>query len=458
MKSLNKILVLGLALIIAWGCNKEEEQIFLNPSATLVASLSAPTIVLTKENANNDAFTVSWVKPDFGFAAAPEYSVFVDKKGNNFAKPTIISVGSELKKAFKVSELNGILTSFGFVAGTAADLDIKVQSLIGASTILSSTVVNLKATPYSEKLDLNSNWGIVGDATPNGWNGPDLPVYKSVDVAGEFVAYVTLIDGQIKFRQNNDWTVNLGSAGSVEPDPAASGKLSAGGKNLGVKKGTYKISFNPTALTYKVENYSWGVVGDATTNGWNGPDMPLMYDATVDLWRGVVTLNKGQIKFRQNNDWSVNYGSTNSTEPDPIAATGGLSAGGKNFGVEKGTYLVTLDLKKLKYTFEPYSPWGIVGDATPNGWNGPDTKFTYDLSTETWVLNNITLKAGQIKFRLNDDWGKNFGSTGSVEPDPIGASGGLKDGGKNFGVTAGTWSFELDLRDTNNPKYKAVKK
>lgn len=457
MKNFNKILLLGLAFVLAWGCKKVEDIIVLNPNAKLVATVSASNVVLLKENANLDAITVSWTTPDYGFQAAPTYSVLVDKKGGDFSKAAVISVGSELKKVFKASELNAILLSMGVVSGAAGDVDIKVQSLVGSATILTSTINSLKATTYSEKLDLSSPWGVVGDATANGWNGPDVPMYKS-DIANTLVAYVTLNDGQIKFRRYNDWGVNLGSSGSVEPDPATAGTLALNGKNLGVKKGTYKITVDTTGLKYKVESYSWGVVGDATTNGWNGPDMPLMYDATVDLWRGVLTLNDGQIKFRQNNDWAVNYGSTGSVEPDPIGATGGLSAGGKNFGVKKGTYLVTLDLKKLKYTFKAYVPLGIVGDATVNGWNGPDQKFTYDLSTDKWVLKDVVLKTGQIKFRLNDDWAVNYGSTGSVEPDPIGTSGGLSAGGKNFGVTAGTWTFEIDLRDAGKPVYKATKK
>ena len=457
MKNFNKIFLVGLALVLAWGCKKIEDIVVLNPNAKLVATVSASNVVLLKESANLDAITVSWTTPDFGFQAAPSYSVLVDKKGGDFSKAAVISVGSELKKVFKVSELNGILIGMGVVPGAAGDLDVKVQSLVGSSTILSSTINALKATSYSEKLDLTSPWGVVGDATANGWNGPDLPMYRS-DVANTLVAYVTLNDGQIKFRRYNDWGVNLGSSGSVEPDPAAAGTLALNGKNLGVKKGMYKITVDTTGLKYKVEAFSLGVVGDATTNGWNGPDMPLMYDASVDLWRGVLTLNDGQIKFRQNNDWAVNYGSTGSVEPDPIAATGGLSAGGKNFGVKKGTYLVTLDLKKLKYTFKAYVPLGIVGDATVNGWNGPDQKFTYDLSTDKWVLKNVVLKAGQVKFRLNDDWAVNYGSTGSTEPDPIAASGSLSAGGKNFGVTAGTWTFEVDLRDAGKPLYKATKK
>ena len=457
MKNFNKIFLVGLALVLAWGCKKVEDIVVLNPNAKLVATVSASNVVLLKESANLDAITVSWTTPDFGFQAAPSYSVLVDKKGGDFSKAAVISVGSELKKVFKVSELNGILIGMGVVPGAAGDLDIKVQSLVGSSTILSSTINALKATSYSEKLDLTSPWGVVGDATANGWNGPDLPMYRS-DVANTLVAYVTLNDGQIKFRRYNDWGVNLGSSGSVEPDFAAAGTLALNGKNLGVKKGMYKITVDTTGLKYKVEAFSLGVVGDATTNGWNGPDMPLMYDASVDLWRGVLTLNDGQIKFRQNNDWAVNYGSTGSVEPDPIAATGSLSAGGKNFGVKKGTYLVTLDLKKLKYTFKAYVPLGIVGDATVNGWNGPDQKFTYDLSTDKWVLKNVVLKAGQVKFRLNDDWAVNYGSTSSTEPDPIAASGSLSAGGKNFGVTAGTWTFEVDLRDAGKPLYKATKK
>ena len=68
------------------------------------------------------------------------------------------------------------------------------------------------------------------------------------------------------------------------------------------------------------------------------------------------------------------------------------------------------------------------------------------------------MTGAQIKFRENDDWTNNWGATGTVEPAPIGATGALSPGGKNFGVTAGSWSFELDFADPANPKYKATKK
>ena len=102
MKKINKLLFLGLALVLAWGaCKKEETQILLNPNAKLEATLSTATLVLLKDNPDVDVLTVSWAKPDFGFPAAAAYSVIVDKKGNNFAKPVTIGVAADLKRRSK---------------------------------------------------------------------------------------------------------------------------------------------------------------------------------------------------------------------------------------------------------------------------------------------------------------------------------------------------------------------
>jgi starch-binding outer membrane protein SusE/F len=463
MKRINKLIVFGLLLMSSWGCKKMEDMIVINPNATLVATASTPTLVMLRDNAAKDALTVSWVTPDYGFQAAPSYSVLVDKKGGNFTKATPIGVGSDLKKIFKTSDFNNAIIALGLVPNVSGDVDIRVEALLGVATKLVSNILTVKATAYVDKFDPTSPWGVVGDATPNGWNGPDLPMFKLLDVnknpvPNNLVAYVTLADGQIKFRRYNNWDVNLGSSLSVEPDPAPSGSLAANGKNLGVKKGSYKITVDTLANKYKIEAFTWGIVGSATTNGWNGPDQAMTYDPVADIWRSVITVTDGDIKFRQNNDWAVNYGATSGADGDPILAAGSLAAGGKNLGVKKGTYVVTLDLNTLKYTFVAFKTWGLVGDATPNGWNGPDIAFTYDFTKKIWTLNNVVLTAAQVKFREGNDWANNLGALGTVEPLPIGASGTMVANGKNFGVAAGTWSFELDLNDAANPKYKATKK
>jgi starch-binding outer membrane protein SusE/F len=324
------------------------------------------------------------------------------------------------------------------VAGAAADVDVRVQSVLGPATTLSSVSSALKATPYLDKLDLSSIWGVVGSATPGGWSGPDVPFYKS-DKANSFVAYVTLVDGEIKFRQNNDWAVNLG-------DDKANGTLQAGGGNIVVKAGSYRITFDATALTYKIDKFTWGVIGSGTINGWGGtsPDLPFFYDSSTDQWRAIVTLIPGEIKFRQNNDWAVNYGDD--------GANGTLEAAGANIAVAKaGIYLITTDFKGLKYTIEPFKVWGLVGSATPGGWNGPDAKFTPDFANEgIWKLSNVKLVDGEIKFRQNDDWAVNIGDT---KGDGI-----LKAGGDNIVVKAGMYDVLLDLSNANKQTYKLTKK
>ncbi|MFN8354909.1 MAG: SusF/SusE family outer membrane protein [Spirosomataceae bacterium] len=434
--SFYQYLGLWAILCLLASCKKDEVQAVLNPGAIPVVALSSQNVTLTKDNADKDALTVSWAKPDYGFAAGAAYTVYLDKKGGNFTNGISLSVGTDLKKTFKTAELNGILLKLGLKAATVSDIDVKVEAVLGPTTTLSSTVSSLKATPYLDKLDLSSTWGVVGSATPNGWNGPDLPFYKSA-ANNVFVAYVNLAVGEIKFRQDNKWDINYG-------DDGANGTVELGGANIVVKTaGTYKITLDLNALKFTMEKYSWGIVGSATPSGWAAPDVPFFYDSSSDTWRAIATLKDGEIKFRQNEDWAVNYGDD--------GANGTLEAGGANIVVKAGTYLVTFDLKALKYTIEPIKVWGIVGSATPNGWNGPDTKFRPDFATDgIWVLSGIKLIDGEIKFRQNDDWAVNYGDDK--------ADGIMEAGGANIVVKAGTYDIVLDFSNAAKPTYKLTKK
>ena len=92
--------------------------------------------------------------------------------------------------------------------------------------------VTINVTTYLTVLDLSTTWGVVGSAA-NDWGAtPDLPFFKT-DVDGVLVAYVNLIDGEIKFRENNAWDNNYGS------DSSTGGALVSGGGNLTVTAGSY---------------------------------------------------------------------------------------------------------------------------------------------------------------------------------------------------------------------------
>lgn len=76
-----------------------------------------------------------------------------------------------------------------------------------------------------------------------------------------------------------------------------------------------------------------------------------------------------------------------------------------------GWHILTADLSTDPKTFglEEYRI-GLVGNATPNGWDSPDQKMDYNPVTGFWEI-TLDLVAGDIKFRKNDGWAWNLGGT-----------------------------------------------
>lgn len=434
---LNKILFLLTISLMVGSCS-DDDQVVLNPNAETTATLSATQVVLDKDGVGSDVLTVTWTEPDFGYAAATNYKIYFNKVGGDAAEVQTVNGGTSFSKTFKSEELNKIMLNLELEPEEAADVTVVVAAILNDKTGygIESDPNTLKVTPYADVLDLSTPWGIVGSAY-NDWGGagPDAPFYKT-DEAGVYVAYVTLKDGKWKIRKDNDWAVNYG-------DNGADGSLEAGGSDIDAVAGTYKVIFNENALTYTVTPYTIGLVGDATANGWNGPDMPLSYDPYTDTWRAQVQLANGKIKFRQNNDWGVNYGDD--------GLDGILEPGGADIPVTSGYYDVVLNLKDLTYTLVETQVYGVVGSAYNNWGATPDYPFTPDYSKEgSYYINEIVLIDGKMKIRVNNDWGTNYGDTG--------LDGKLEAGGDDIPVTAGTYRITMDLSDPNNLTYTVTKK
>lgn len=76
-----------------------------------------------------------------------------------------------------------------------------------------------------------------------------------------------------------------------------------------------------------------------------------------------------------------------------------------------------------------FNSMGIIGDATPGGWD-TDTEMNFDTQKQRfWV--DVTLTAGEFKFRADNDWAINFG----------GADGRLSQNGDNIKATAATTAY-----------------
>jgi hypothetical protein len=399
--------------------------------------------VFTLSLANNDleAVNVTWNDPilDSSLAIDIDYILEAAAPGTDFSMPIEAGKVSNLNSlSLSNAQLNGVAFQTGIPVNTAGDLELRIKSTItdtASGTVLEriSDTVTINVTTYLTVLDLSTKWGIVGSAA-NDWGAtPDLPMFTT-DTDGVLVAYVNLTDGEWKFRENNDWTNNLGS-GSAADD------VSSGGGNFTTTAGSFKITLDLNNNKFTKEDFSLGIVGGAYNNWGATPDFMLEYDEYSDVFRGIVTLIDGEMKFRMNNDWGTNYGDDGND--------GTLDNGGANIIVTAGIYIATVDMNDLTYSLEKIDHvWGLVGGAYNNWGATADAQFKRDWSkpfNDVWVLENVTLIDGEYKFRSNNDWGTNYGDDGG--------DGVLELNGGNLNTTAGTYSYVLDFSDPNAPTY-----
>lgn len=197
-------------------------------------------------------------------------------------------------------------------------------------------------------------WGVIGDATPTGWDNQTNMVYNPA--TQKFTLPLHLKPGGFKFRGTSDWSINYGS---VSHDGNLDTKDN---NNIPVTfESDYIITLDLShPHAYKYSTLSWGLIGDATPGGW-GTDTPMSYDAVNKVWTATVALVSSSgaktFKLRANQGWDLNYGGigTGDGTADNYtnATTAPLAAGGKNLGVPgnvDGTYLVTFNPATLVVT------------------------------------------------------------------------------------------------------------
>jgi len=324
MKNILKTAAICASLVWLVGCEKDEEKATMNANARVESNISASTLVLDKTQSNTTALTVSWETKDLGVQLAPIYTVEFENIATGKSKPL-----SAERSPFTltVKELNEYLVGLGLKTGVATDVRVLVRAALSDQRSLVATKT-LKVTPYFDEIKA-SEWGVVGSATPNGWNGPDIKMWNSTD--GNLVAYATLSAGEIKFRKNNDWGVNLGGS---------NGTLSSGGSNIAVTAGTYKITINVSKNTYSIETYSWGIIGSGARGWGDNDDVAMTYEGSTNSWVVKNIALDGEIKFRLNHSWGTNFGA-DSTDNPAAALEGDIKSGGNNIKVPAGTYNVS---------------------------------------------------------------------------------------------------------------------
>ncbi|MDP3352248.1 MAG: RagB/SusD family nutrient uptake outer membrane protein [Flavobacteriaceae bacterium] len=135
------------------------------------------------------------------------------------------------------------------IGGNMNPADFGVNGGWGGTRTTSALVnkfdLNLDLVAANNAIGTASLWGLVGNLNDWGGAGPDIAL-RQTGTTNIFAGFVKINnDGELKFRYNHDWGNNYG-------DNGANGTIDAGGDNIKVKKGTYRISLNLANNTYTI--------------------------------------------------------------------------------------------------------------------------------------------------------------------------------------------------------------
>lgn len=339
------------------------------------------------------------------------------------------------------TELEKILCSQNKSRASVAR-DINVESKVSANLASGDAVaINTvgqttgKLTPTPTPTIDEQGYYMLGEVNGNNWD-PKNPVWMNKVSDGVYQLKVTtekdknyfkFYEGS-KFESNNWDVINTGVMG-CEKDGSedASGTIYYTGDSWGtpqsmviVGTGTWIVTLDMNNLSYSVGKPILYMAGDA--NGWDHSDV-LNSDDGVKF-TGYMYLNQNGFKFSTQPNWDgTSYGADFDTAPN---------AGNIVITEDAGFYQVDVDLSAKTYTLAPFTI-GIIGNATPKGWDG-DTNMTYKPEERCWELKNVELTNGEMKFRHTNDWSLSWGG----ELDNL-----TTQNGPNIPVTAGTYDIKL---------------
>ncbi|MDO6821310.1 alpha-amylase domain-containing protein [Zobellia sp. 1_MG-2023] len=259
-----------------------------------------------------------------------------------------------------------------------------------------------------------------------GWDPVSAPMLNAVELpnlAGTYRGHVRFTDASNEFKLTDAANWENGIYG--DEGDGTSGVLVSPGNNI-VLSGPQDYEINVDLVNNTFSANTWAIIGSATPNGWDDPDSDMSYDFDRNVWTITANLTDGELKFRANNGWDVNLGDA--------GAEGSLEDGGGNIPVTAGSYQIDLDVVNKTFSL---GTWAIIGSATPNGWDDPDTDMVYDMTNNVWTI-TTDLLPGEMKFRFNDTWDVNLGNTGTDNS--------LRQDGDNIMIsTAGSYTINLDI-------------
>ena len=321
---MKKILVLASTALLLASCGSNEYEEWAKPQSNAEETANsvkftvaeAPAIDFNTVTADSvQLFTPSVVSTD----AVAEQTLTAVLSNNNKTATLNVSDAGKVKSTELVSAIENLYGKNGDQHEVAMAVTNKIKLQRGEGYSLSQNVkakVTCVAPAFTQYLYMS------GDA--NGWSFSN-PLYSPA-ADGKYTGFMYLNQNGFKFATQQDWNGTDYGQDLVEK-----------GANIVMTEpaGFYKVDLDLTtqSITYTAIN-SVGIIGSATPNGWSS-DAAMTYNAAQKCWElDNVTLTTGELKFRANSDWVLDWGGS----LDNITFKGG------NINVTAGKYNIKLYL------------------------------------------------------------------------------------------------------------------
>jgi hypothetical protein len=342
----NLFFITLLTGVLITSCQKVGELAVYQNATPAVLTTSAATIAPVRADSNRSVLTVDWTYPNHatGDPNSIKYTIDIDSVGKNFSNPLTKVVIGSLSTSFLAKEFNNFALAKGYTPGVVTDLEMRLTSSYGNNNErVNSNTVRFKYTPYAIRVIVNYDFpkalwvaGNFQNWTPA--NAPKIVDATATGTTGSnYEGYINFGNTvpEFKFVKGPDWAAgDFGSAGT--------GRLGGAGNLTLTSGGVYRIKANTVNNTWSADKItSFGIIGNATPNGWNSSTaMTLNADGTYSV---TAALTVGEMKFRANDDWAINFGdNTSAGGPDNIP-----DYDGSNIAISSaGNYVITLDLSR----------------------------------------------------------------------------------------------------------------
>ncbi len=383
-----KYILVALLAVGLWSCSDDDADLNILGGETLnsAATLNTPDVTSFEVietvdgsvdgNEDTEAAQFSWSQVEGSYNGAVLNTLQIDIAGNNFNTATSLPLNSEgtveLTQSVTFGQLNEAINLINDQLTTAgsplsvdfangSEFEVRVMSASQSSgdqafsTPITITVKGIEQIIVAEpKLfivgSIQGYYGVnnwtpteaielryIGDGTTRVFEG-----YIKASASDEF----KLVSNQAAW---DDLVGNYGTIGGVQDgnleNSGASGNITVS------EDGNYYLQVDIDNLTYRLIKMEWGVIGDATPDGWTS-ETAMTYNFDENKWEVTITLVAGPFKFRSvqlsqeifGEDWKFNVGT-------------GLTA----WDTGDGNFEIASDIDGVTVSFD------VAGNATVTG-------------------------------------------------------------------------------------------